>query len=112
MAQTRIVVKADRLHPLVSWTAAFSQSIGQGISRAGQWAGSTAQRGASVVAALLGPAILSLYMVAVWSLTSEMGWTDSFPFTSGAFSNWMVWTGLAVSLHAASVVLNRQRDKI
>lgn len=111
MSEQRIVVKVDRLHPVVAWTAAFTQAVGSTLVKAGTWAGATAQQCGAVVAVLMGPAVLSVYAFALWSLTSEMGWTDSFPFTSGPLSNWLIWTGLAVAIHAASIILQRQRDR-
>jgi hypothetical protein len=111
MAQQRIVVKVDRLHPVAAWTAAFSQAVGQELARAGNWAATTAQQCGSIVAALLGPAVLSVYVFAIWSLTSEMGWTNSFPFTSGPLSNWIIWSALAAAIHAAALVLRKQKDR-
>jgi len=60
---------------------------------------------------LMGPAVLSVYAFAVWSLTSEMGWTDSFPFTSGPLSSWIIWAGLAAAIHSAATILRRQRER-
>jgi hypothetical protein len=50
-------------------------------------------------------------VVAVWSLTSELGWTDSFPFASGPLSSWIIWTALAVAIHSASAILRKQKDR-
>lgn len=111
MAEQRIVVKVDRLHPVVAWTAAFSQATGNALARTGAWAAATAQHCANVVSVLMGPAILSVYVVAVWSLTSELGWTDSFPFASGPLSSWIIWTALAVAIHSASAILRKQKDR-
>jgi hypothetical protein len=111
MAQQQSEVKVDRLNPAITWTAAFTQTIGIAVNRTGAWAATTAQKSAAVVAVLMGPAVLSVYAFAVWSLTSEMGWTDSFPFTSGPLSSWIIWAGLAVSLHCAAIILRKQRDR-
>lgn len=111
MPEQRIVVKVDRLHPVVAWTAEFTQAVGNTLVKAGTWAGATAQQCGTVVAVLMGPAILSVYAFAVWSLTSEMGWTDSFPFTSGPLSNWIIWAGLAAVIHSAATILRRQRER-
>ncbi|MGA8596896.1 MAG: hypothetical protein WB676_19465 [Bryobacteraceae bacterium] len=111
MTQQRSEVKADRLNPAVAWTAAFTQAVGSAVNRTGVWAVATAQKSAAVLAVLMGPAVLSVYAFAVWSLTSEMGWTDSFPFNSGPLSSWIIWMGLAVSLHCAAIILRKQRDR-
>jgi hypothetical protein len=111
MAQQRSGVKADRLNPAVAWTAAFGQAAGSVFTKTGAWAVTTAQRSAAVLAVLMGPAILSVYAFAFWSLTSEMGWTDSFPFSSGPLSNWIIWAGLAAAVHSASAILRKQKDR-
>lgn len=111
MTEPRIVVKVDRVHPIVAWTADFTQAVGNTVAKAGAWLAATAQNCAAVVAVLMGPAVLSVYAFAVWSLTSEMGWTDSFPFASGPLSSWIIWTALAISIHSASVILRRQRGR-
>jgi hypothetical protein len=112
MSEQRIVVKVDRLHPVVAWMVAFTQALGNTLESAGAWAAATAQQCGTIVAVLMGPAVLSVYAFAVWSLTSEMGWTESFPFTSGPLSNWIIWAGLAAAIHSASIILRRQRERM
>jgi hypothetical protein len=111
MAEQRSEVKADRLNLPVTLTPAFTQAVGSAVNRTGSWAVAIAQKSAAVLAVLMGPAVLSVYAFAAWSLTSEMGWTDSFPFTSGPLSSWIIWAGLAGSLHCAAVILRKQRDR-
>lgn len=111
MPESRTLVKVDRLQPALAWAAAFSQATLSVVSRAGTWAAGTAQEFGSAVAMLMGPAILSVYVFALWSLTADMGWTDSFPFATGPLSNWMIWMGAAVALHLASHVLNRHQNR-
>jgi len=78
------------------------------IRRIGAWANETAQEFAALVAALMGPAVFSAYAMALWSLSSNLGWTNSFLFASGPLSNWLVWGAIAVSVHAAAVILDRR----
>lgn len=111
MSEQRIVVKVDRLYPVVAWMAAFTQATGSTLAKTGAWAGATAQQCGTVVSVLMGPAVLSVYAFAAWSLTSEMGLTDSFPFTSGPLSNWIIWAGLAAAIHSAATILRRQRER-
>ena len=111
MTEPRVAAKADRLSPVVAWVGSLSQSVLGGLAQAGTWAVDTAQKFASLVSILMGPAILSLYAFAAWSLTAELGWTDSFPFQGGPLSNWMIWTGLAVLLHIAASILRRRQDR-
>ena len=39
---------------------------------------------------------MSIYAMAVWGLTSNLGLSNSFPWPTGPLSNWMVWLGLAL----------------
>jgi hypothetical protein len=111
MTEQRGEAKADQLPVAAGGMAAFSQAVASSFSRIGVWAVNTAQQFGSIVSVLMGPAVLSVYAFAAWSLTSEMGWTDSFPFATGPLSNWIIWTGLAVALHVASSVLRRQKER-
>lgn len=78
------------------------------LSRLGSWASDTAQEFGAVVAALMGPAVFSGYALAAWSLSSNLGWTDTFFFSSGPLSNWLVWLGIAVSVNLAASILRRR----
>ncbi len=78
------------------------------VRRVGTWAGDTAQQFAMLVAVLMGPAVFSAYAFAAWALGANLGWTDTFLFTSGALSNWLVWLLIAVSVNTAAAVLKRR----
>jgi hypothetical protein len=65
------------------------------------------KRLASVAAALLSPAAVTAAAFAVWRLTADMNLTRSFAITSGFFSHWQVWLGVAVILQVCSRLLNR-----
>src|SRR5258706_2737454 len=56
--------------------------------------------------ALLVPAALMAYVLAIWSLASDMQITGAFGIT-GVFSHWQIWIVLAVALQAASHYLSR-----
>jgi hypothetical protein len=56
--------------------------------------------------ALLAPATLMAYVLALWSLASDMEITGAFGIT-GVFSHWQIWIVLAVALQAASHYLSR-----
>ena len=77
------------------------------LARAGAWAGDTAQEFGAVVAALMGPAVFSGYAIAVWSLGQSLGWTNTFFFSSGALSNWLVWLTIAALVNVAATILRR-----
>jgi hypothetical protein len=46
------------------------------------------------------------YVLAIWSLTSDMEMTGAFGIT-GIFSHWQVWIMLAVALQIAAYYLSR-----
>jgi hypothetical protein len=49
-----------------------------------------------IALAIAGPAVFAVYVIAVWSLTADLGFTKSFPWSGGPLSNWMIWLGLAL----------------
>jgi hypothetical protein len=50
----------------------------------------------AIALAVAGPTTLSIYAMAVWGLTSNLGLSNSFPWSTGPLSNWIVWLGLAL----------------
>ncbi|HEY3452956.1 MAG TPA: hypothetical protein VGK64_00020 [Bryobacteraceae bacterium] len=91
--------------------AGFSQPVASAMERAAEWAGETAQNFGALVSALMGPAVLCAYAIALWSLSASFGWTDTFLFTSGALSNWLIWLALAILIHVAASVLRRRIEE-
>jgi hypothetical protein len=87
------------------------QSFAVVTERAAEWAGETAQQFGALVSALMGPAVVSAYAIALWSLSANFGWTDSFLFASGALSNWLIWLALAILLHVAASILRRRIEE-
>ncbi|HEY7211617.1 MAG TPA: hypothetical protein VH477_15185 [Bryobacteraceae bacterium] len=77
------------------------------LARTGVWASDTAQEFGALVSVLMGPAVLSAYALAVWSLASNLGWTSSFLFATGPLSNWIVWLSIAILVHLAASILRR-----
>jgi len=51
---------------------------------------------ALIVIGIAGPTVFSIYVVAAWGLTADLGLTNTFPWSAGPFSNWMIWLGLAL----------------
>ena len=51
---------------------------------------------ALIALAVAGPAVFAIYVIAVWSLTADLGFTKSFPWSAGPLSNWMIWLALAL----------------
>ncbi len=87
--------------------AGLVQATGSVLARAGAWATDTAQEFGALVAALMGPAVFSGYAIAAWSLAANLGWTNTFFFTAGPLSNWLVWLSIAATINVAASILRR-----
>jgi hypothetical protein len=104
MSESRSTAVAIPVEGARHWLSAIQRSTGQ----VGSWAADTAQQFGAVASALMGPAVLSVYSFAAWSLADNLGWTDSFIFRTGALSNWLVWLAMALLVNSASIILLRQ----
>ena len=107
MPESRPSAVAIVIEPARTWANGALQHTGNAIGRAGAWAGETAQRFGALLSALMGPAVFSAYAFALWSLSSSLGWTNTFVFASGPLSNWLVWLAIAILVHVASSILRR-----
>jgi hypothetical protein len=107
MPETRTTAVAVRTEPARAWVLGAAQISGEVFGRVGVWAADTAQQFGALLAALMGPAVFSVYAFAFWSLASNLGWTDTFVFPSGPLSNWLVWLAIAVLVSLAASVLKR-----
>jgi hypothetical protein len=109
MAEVRTTATAIsvRVEPAKVWTAGLFQTIVTGTKNVGIWATETAQQFGALLAALMGPAVFSSYMFAVWSLADNLGFTDSFVFHNGPLSNWLIWLGFAILINVAATILRR-----
>ena len=58
---------------------------------------------ALIALAVAGPAVFAIYVIAVWSLTADLGFTKHFPWSGGPLSNWMIWLGLALLSNLALI---------
>jgi len=101
---TAITVQVE---PAKVWTTGLLQTIGAGFTGIGAWATDTAQQFGALLAALMGPAVFSLYVFTAWSLADNLGWTDTFVFHTGPLSNWLIWLGCAVLINIATSILRR-----
>lgn len=81
---------------------------GRSVASVGFWASDTAQQFGALLSDLLGPAVFTLYSITAWSLASNLGWTDSFLFSSGPLANWIVWLGAAILLNVSASILKRR----
>ena len=107
MPETRTTAVAVRTEPARAWVLSAAQITGEVFGRAGVWAGDTAQQFGALLAALMGPAVFSVYAFAFWSLASNLGWTNTFVFQSGPLSNWLIWLAMAILVSLAASVLKR-----
>jgi hypothetical protein len=107
MSETRSIAVAVRTEPARAWFAGTLGSTVDVLGRAGAWAADTAQQFGALLAALMGPAVFSVYALAFWSLSANLGWTDTFLFQTGPLSNWLVWIGFAILITVAASILRR-----
>lgn len=49
----------------------------------------------------------SCLMLALWRLTSDLGWTESFVIREGFLSHWQVWMALTILFGALGIRLYR-----
>ena len=107
MPESRTTAIAVLTEPARLWTVSALQAAGNTVSHGLEWAGDTAQKFGALVSALMGRAVVSVYVLALWSLASYLGWTDTFVFSTGPLSNWLVWLAIAVLVHVAAGILRR-----
>jgi hypothetical protein len=107
MSETRTTAVAVRTEPARAWLTGALDSSADILGRAGAWAADTAQQFGALLAALMGPAVFSVYAFAFWSLSDNLGWTDTFVFQTGPLSNWLVWIGFAILITLAASILRR-----
>ncbi len=107
MSETQTTVVAVQAESARPWVGSVLQATTGLFSRTGGWAANFAQRFAALLSDLMGPAVFSAYALAAWSLTSNLGWTDSFIFSAGPLSNWLVWLAFAILLNFAASILKR-----
>lgn len=58
----------------------------------------SSEQAADVLVALVIPAAAVTLVMGLWRLTADVGWTETFPITTGFFSHWLVWIALAIGL--------------
>jgi len=69
--------------------------------------GTRNQRVALAFAALLIPASLLAWAIAIWRLAADLRFAGDFAIESGLFSHWQVWMGIALFLQSGAILLNR-----
>ena len=65
---------------------------------------------ASYVSALGGLVVMlavSCCLLAIWRLTWDLGWTNTFVISEGILSHWQVWMGLTIVFGALALRLMR-----
>lgn len=107
MLEPRVTAVTIEQNPPRVSTVAVVEATTSAIGRVGAWAGDTAQQFGMLLAVLMGPAVFSAYAFAAWALAANLGFTDTFIFTKGALSNWIIWLGVAVLVNTAAAVLKK-----
>ena len=59
----------------------------------------------NVLPALLTPAAVVAFVLGLWRVSADLGWTEEFLISNGFFSHWQVWIALAVGLQASATWL-------
>ncbi|MBV9406238.1 MAG: hypothetical protein JO211_12910 [Acidobacteriaceae bacterium] len=108
MPDSRATTIAIRTEPARAWAVGAAQGASNALAKAFAWAGDTAQEFGALLSALMGPAVFSVYAFAAWSLAGNLGWTDTFVFSTGPLSNWLVWLAIAIVVHIAASILKRR----
>jgi hypothetical protein len=62
---------------------------------------------ALALAALLTPAAVLATVLGLWRIAADLNWTGSFAISTGLFSHWQVWLGMAILLQLCAHLLNR-----
>lgn len=65
------------------------------------------RRAALAFAALLTPAAVMAFVLSMWRLGNDIGFTRSFAIHTGIFSHWQVWLALSLMIQFLAVVLTR-----
>ena len=108
MSETRVSTIAAGAEDVRPLSTGLAQAVGDGLRQVARWAGNTAQQLGELLGALMGPAIVCSYAYALWSLAQNLGWTNSFVFQSGPFSNFFVWLAVASLISLAAAILGRR----
>jgi len=72
----------------------------------------TSAQAADVLVALVTPSALIALAMGLWRLTADLGWTETFPITTGFFSHWHVWIALAIALKFGAAALAAKLNPI
>lgn len=62
---------------------------------------------ALAIAALMTPATLMMFVMAMWRIGADVGVATEFPITEGVWRHWQMWIAAAALSHLVSVLLNR-----
>jgi hypothetical protein len=65
------------------------------------------RRVALAAAALLTPAALMAFVLALWRMAADLHWTSDFAIANGVLSHWQVWMACAFFLQFLTWLLNR-----
>jgi hypothetical protein len=59
----------------------------------------------NVLPALLTPAAVIAFVLGLWRVSADLGWTEEFLIANGFFSHWQVWIALAIALQVSATWL-------
>src|SRR5947208_3190203 len=86
----------DKLQPAITRTAAVSATLFNATTE--------------LVGAFLTPTSVVAFVLAIWRLGADLGFTGDFIIGTGLFSHWQVWMMLALVLKLTGSLINRAGD--
>ena len=90
----------ERLQPALAWAANASNEIAARMGGFADQATTATRKYGPLFLALLAPISVLPFLLAIWCLGADLGWTAGFP-VQGALSRWMIWAGIGAAFQFA-----------
>jgi hypothetical protein len=90
----------ERLQPALAWAANASTEIASRVGGFAEQASTATRKYAPLFLALLAPVSLLPFLLAVWCLGADLGWTAGFP-VQGTLSHWLIWAAIGAAFQFA-----------
>lgn len=91
----------ERLQPALAWAANASNELATRVGDIADQATSVTRKYAPLFVALLAPIGLLPFILAVWCLGADLGWTADFP-VRGMLSHWLIWAAIGAAFQFAA----------
>jgi hypothetical protein len=57
---------------------------------------------------LLRPASVAAFLLALWRVTSDLGWSGGFAVSGGLFSHWQMWFAIGFAMLGSRQMLEKR----